>query len=122
MTQDLITRYVERRNVTVTWVTIFKIKNSNRITIRLNVEENSNADCVTEDWFWPRNVTCRLWESWNSYKGKIRDRRQSRQNDRARDYDSETYHGQYRHRDNGYSSGNRRIDNDYGSENEYNDY
>ena len=26
MTQDLITRYVERRNVTVTWVTIFQLK------------------------------------------------------------------------------------------------
>ena len=83
------------------------------------MEENSNTDNVTEDWFWPRNVTCRLWESWNSYKSKIGNRRQPRQKDRVRDYDSETYQGSHRHNDNGYSSGNRNIDNDYGRDNEY---
>ena len=119
MTQYLITRYVERRNVTITWVTLFPIKNSNRITIRLNVEENSNTDNVTEDWFWPSNVTCRLWESWNSYKNRIGNRRQPRENDSVRNNDSEPYHGRNRHHDNGYSSGSRYTDNNYENEDDY---
>ena len=117
MTQDLITRYVERRNVTVTWVTIFPIKNSHIITIRLNVEENDNADYVTEDWFWPRNVTCRPWESWNSYKTKMNNRRHSRQNDRSLDDEEDAYtrrHSSYRA--NGYnrsSHNTNHSDNDW---------
>ena len=120
MTKDLITRYVERRNVTVTWVTIFPIKNSHQITIRLNVEENNNADNVTEDWFWPRNVTCRPWESWNSYKTKMDNRRHSRQNDRAIGDEEDVYtNGHTIHRDSSYYHGNRYSDNAQNSDNDW---
>ena len=95
----------------------FPIKNSHQITIRLNVEENGNTDYVTEDWFWPRNVTCRPWESWNSYKTKMDNRRHSRQNDRILDDEGDAYskhHTSYRD-----YHGSRHSDNTNYSDNDW---
>jgi hypothetical protein len=76
MTIDKFINYVERRGVTVTWVKFFEIRNSNRITIRLNIDaDEKNCDSVLSDWFWPKNVTCRPWMSWNSYRNQASHRR-----------------------------------------------
>jgi len=68
MTTDKLIRYVERRGVTVTWVKMFPVRNSTRVTIRLNVEDDENCGNVLDERFWPRNVVCRPWVSWGSYR------------------------------------------------------
>jgi len=68
MTIDKLIRYVERRGVTVTWVKIFPVRNSTRVTIRLNVEDDDYCEYVLGEQFWPRNVVCRPWVSWGSYR------------------------------------------------------
>ena len=63
ITEDVISKYVSRRGPTVKWVSIWKSKRDpDNVVIRLNVEDNSNAQQLIEgSGFWPRGVRCRPW-------------------------------------------------------------
>lgn len=68
VTPTLIENYVNRHGPTVTWVRIWRSKrNPNSVVIRLNVEDNEYAQCVSDPNFWPRGVICRPWVNRNGY-------------------------------------------------------
>ena len=85
MTEEKLIKYVERRGVTVTWVKFFPVRNSNRVTIRLNIEDDDSCETVLDDWFWPRNVVCRPWMSWNNYRNRRSGHRNDFQDQRISD-------------------------------------
>ena len=41
------------------------------MVIRANVENDENADCMTDEKFWPRGITCRPWLSYGMYRDRI---------------------------------------------------
>ena len=60
ITEKKLTNYVQRRGVSVTWISIRRYERQNRAVIRLNVDgENSNL--LFDEGFWPRDLTCRQW-------------------------------------------------------------
>ncbi|MES9880602.1 MAG: hypothetical protein ABW185_06945 [Sedimenticola sp.] len=63
ISEDRIYRYVEKRGPRVSQIKIFKSRTPNSVTIRLNVESDSNCHLVEQPRFWPRNVVCRPWIS-----------------------------------------------------------
>ena len=87
ITTDKLCSYEQKRGVTVTWVTIFPIKQSNRVLIRLNVEDNDNSDYVLDNHFWPRFVVCKPWLSRGS-----RERRRHAANPQSQAYGSNDAH------------------------------
>ena len=107
ITTDKLVDYVETRGVTVTWVTIFPIRNSNRVVIRLNVEDNDNSDFVLERTFWPRYVICKPWLTRNTRERRRNNRQIHSYNTVQNDYQYDIY--------------NEEND-DYYDDNRYNDY
>lgn len=64
ITPDYISRFVTRKGPKVTFVRIIPTRRQdNKVTIRLNVEADCNADLVLGRGFWPRGVVCRPWLS-----------------------------------------------------------
>lgn len=62
VTPDLIRNFVSKRGPSVTWVRIWHSRrNPNSVVIRLNIEDNNYAECITSPNFWPRGVVCRPW-------------------------------------------------------------
>ena len=103
ITTDKLISYVEKRGVTVTWVTIFPMRRSHRVLIRLNVEDNDNSDFVLNNTFWPRHVMCKLWMTKN-----VRERLSPRDNNRHNEpeYDNNDRY-QYNEHDDDYYNDNR---------------
>lgn len=64
ISQDYISRLVTRKGLKVTCVRIFPTRRQdNKVTIRLNVEADGNADLVLRRGFWPRGIVCHPWLS-----------------------------------------------------------
>ena len=62
ITEDVISKYVSRRGPVVKWVSIWKSKRDpDNVVIRLNIEDNANAQLLEGSGFWPRGVRCRQW-------------------------------------------------------------
>lgn len=69
ITEDKLIKYVERRGLTVTWVSIWTAK-SGRLIIRLNIEVCKDYRRISEPGFWPKGITCRPWVTKNTYNSR----------------------------------------------------
>ena len=68
VTRHVIAKYIKKRarGIKVTWIRIWKSRrNPNSAVIRLNVEDNDQANLLERRSFWPRGVTCRPWRDNN---------------------------------------------------------
>ena len=66
--RHVIAKYIKKRarGIKVTWIRIWKSRrNPNSAVIRLNVEDNDQANLLERRSFWPRGVTCRPWRDNN---------------------------------------------------------
>lgn len=91
VTTDYVSRFVSKKGPKVTLVRIFPSRKDNKVTIRLNVEADSNADLVLQRGFWPRGVICRPWMS----RAVLRRRRDSARNS-VREERDDGYRRRYR--------------------------
>jgi len=69
ITEDKIAQYISRRGPKVTKVVIFRNRNK-PIVIRVNVEDDSNAQLLCTEYFWPNGVICRPWLSRAQYNAR----------------------------------------------------
>lgn len=53
---------------------IFRARKSGNTVIRVNVEDDGNAEFLTDYYFWPDGVTCRPWLSRHEYQTNRDDR------------------------------------------------
>ena len=67
---EKLQHYVERKGVTVTWISIRRYEKQNKAVIRLNVDAQQ-ASAVLEAGFWPRGITCRQWLTKNQLKNRV---------------------------------------------------
>ncbi len=68
ITVDKIYRYVDIRGPRVSQVMIYPCRRSDGVTIRLNIESDSNCHLVEEPEFWPDHVVCKPWVTRGSSK------------------------------------------------------
>jgi len=69
VTENVIAMYVMSRGPKVSKINIFG-NNSRPPVIRLNLEDDGNADMVTEFGFWPEGIVCRPWVSKPRYRSR----------------------------------------------------
>ncbi|MES9880823.1 MAG: hypothetical protein ABW185_08085, partial [Sedimenticola sp.] len=64
ITEDKITKYIQKRGPKVIGVNIWRSKrDNNTAVIRLFVEDNSQRSKLEDNGFWPRGIECRPWMS-----------------------------------------------------------
>lgn len=81
---EKLQHYVEKKGVTVTWISIRRYEKQNKAVVRLNVDAEQ-ASAVLEVGFWPRGITCRPWLT----KNQLRNRKSN--SDRNGQYDRDSY-------------------------------
>ena len=56
-----LTRYVTKKGVPVTWISIRRYEKQNKAVIMLNVVSDDLSYKLLEHGFWPRGITCKPW-------------------------------------------------------------
>ena len=80
-------------------MSIFRNKKFNSVVVRLNVEDNYDAERLDDPWFWPEGIVCKPWLSRNMLSN-----RSNRFNTQT---DNRTYGNRKLHVDSSYSIENR---------------
>ena len=97
ITEGMIAQYVNQRGPRLTKVTIFRYR-TKPVVIRLNIENDANAQLVCEPFFLPEGVVCKPWVSQARYNARDfslrRDVNAPVHNDRLTD-DVDYSHGYY---------------------------
>ncbi|MES9879939.1 MAG: hypothetical protein ABW185_03565 [Sedimenticola sp.] len=84
ITENKLYNYVTKRGLSVTTVTIFPNKrNPDAVTIRLNVEPDSQCHRIEEPYFWPKGITCKPWMNRTRYRRGNNCRLSSREENRV---------------------------------------
>ncbi|MES9880149.1 MAG: hypothetical protein ABW185_04630 [Sedimenticola sp.] len=86
ITENKLYNYVTKRGPSVTTINIFRNRrNPGAVTIRLNVESDSQCRLIEDPYFWPDGIICKPWVNNNRYRagnnrGSYRSARGSRFN------------------------------------------
>ena len=71
LTEKSVLHFIKRRDhkIKVTHVQIFRNYKYDTASVKLNVEDDENAQVLDYPYFWPKGLRCKPWVSHNKYKG-----------------------------------------------------
>ena len=74
ITEKEIFDFVTSRGLRVSHSRIFPNKRNSSVVIRLNVFDNDKSSFLLDPYFWPDDISCRPWLSYNQYKRRFQSR------------------------------------------------